>query len=400
VTSARAVVVVPTYNEAGNIITLLDRIRRAVPEIDVVVVDDNSPDGTAALVTAHPSYADGQVSLLSRTTKDGLGAAYRAGFGWALDRGYDDIVQMDADLSHPAERIPALLETLEVADVAVGSRYVPGGQVSNWPLGRQLISWWGNLYVRLVLGLAVHDMTAGFKAFRREALVRIGAVDSSSNGYCFQVENTWRAARRGMRIGEVPITFTDRSVGTSKMSTSIVAEALWRVLAWRWAELCAAPAVMRTRQLIKPLLTREVLTFLAVGGTGYVVDVVGFNVLRSSTPLATGDPSLARTIAFVAAMWVTYFGNRTLTWRGHPSGERRREVGLFVLFNVIGFGFSVVALAISHDVFGLTSRLADNVSANVVGVGLGTVFRYLTYKRFVFTAQSTDREPGERVSAV
>lgn len=244
--SRRTVVIVPTYNEAGNVTTLIDRVSAAAPDADIVVVDDNSPDGTASLVRHHRGYfADhpghregpGRVFLLSRAAKDGLGAAYRAGFTWALAHGYEAVVQMDADLSHPAERIPALVRALEAADVAVGSRYVPGGAVSNWSLSRRLISRSGNLYVRLVLGLPVHDTTAGFKAFRRDALERIGAVESASNGYCFQVENTWRAVRLGLRVTEVPITFADRTVGTSKMSGSIVAEALTRVLVWRWHEI-------------------------------------------------------------------------------------------------------------------------------------------------------------------
>jgi membrane protein DedA with SNARE-associated domain/membrane-associated phospholipid phosphatase/GT2 family glycosyltransferase len=244
--SHRTLVVIPTYNEAGNVTNVLDRVRAVAPAVDVLVVDDNSPDGTAALVTAQPGYAEqtsphegstGRVFLLSRTAKDGLGAAYRAGFAWALAHSYDAVVQMDADLSHPPERIPALLHALDQADVAVGSRYVPGGGVDNWARSRRFISRAGNLYVRIVLGLPVHDTTAGFKAFRRDALERIGAVQSSSNGYCFQVENTWRAVRLGLRVREVPITFTDRTIGTSKMSGHIVAEALARVLVWRLGEL-------------------------------------------------------------------------------------------------------------------------------------------------------------------
>ncbi len=147
---------------------------------------------------------------------------------------------------------------------------------------------------------------------------------------------------------------------------------------------------MRFRELVARLLTREVLTFLAVGGTGYVVDVVAFNLLRSMHPFAGLDPSVARTLAVAVAMCVTYVGNRSLTWRHHTSGNRRREVSLFVLFNIIGFGFSIVTLVLSHDVLGLTSRLADNISANVVGLALGTVFRYVTYKRFVFATPPTD----------
>lgn len=246
-TTVRAVVVIPTYNEAGNVATVLDRVRSAAPGVDVLVVDDNSPDGTAAIVAGRPGFSElahpcrqdpsGRVFLLSRTAKDGLGAAYRAGFAWALTHDYDAVVQMDADLSHPPERIPALLDALDQADVAVGSRYVAGGGVDNWAWSRRFISRAGNVYVRLVLGLPVHDTTAGFKAFRRDALERIDAVQSASNGYCFQVENTWRAVRLGLRVCEVPITFTDRTIGTSKMSAHIVAEALARVLVWRLLDL-------------------------------------------------------------------------------------------------------------------------------------------------------------------
>lgn len=243
----RAVVVIPTYNEAGNVATVLDRVRAVSPGVDVLVVDDNSPDGTAAIVAGHPGYSApvhpsdqdtaGRVFLLSRTAKDGLGSAYRAGFAWALTHDYDAVVQMDADLSHPPERIPALLNALDQADVAVGSRYIAGGGVDNWARSRRFISRCGNLYVRLVLGLPVHDATAGFKAFRRDALERIDVVQSASNGYCFQIENTWRAVRLGLRVQEVPITFTDRTIGTSKMSAHIVAEALIRVLRWRLLDL-------------------------------------------------------------------------------------------------------------------------------------------------------------------
>jgi dolichol-phosphate mannosyltransferase len=236
----RTVVVVPTFNEAEGILTMLEQLLRWAPDVDILVVDDNSPDGTARLVRAHSEYRR-RVHLLSRIKKEGLGAAYRAGFSWALAGSYDVIVQMDADLSHPPERVPALLTALLHADVAIGSRYVRGGGVRNWPLTRRVISRGGNIYVRLVLGMPVHDATAGFKAFRRSALEAIGSVHSESNGYCFQIENTWRARRLGLRIAEVPITFTDRTVGTSKMTSGIVREAMLRVLTWRWRELAHRP---------------------------------------------------------------------------------------------------------------------------------------------------------------
>lgn len=232
----QTLVTVPTYNEADGIRELIDAVLANAPDADVLVVDDSSPDGTAALVAAHPTYGD-RLHLLNRPAKAGLGAAYRGGFAWALSHGYDVVVQMDADLSHPPARLPALLAALDDADIAVGSRYVRGGGVEDWPLSRRLISWGGNVYVRLVLGLPTRDATAGFKAFRREALERIGATSSQSNGYCFQVENTWRAHRLGLRVVEVPITFRDRTRGESKMTGAIVREAMLRVLTWRWSEL-------------------------------------------------------------------------------------------------------------------------------------------------------------------
>ncbi len=230
--SPRTLIVVPTYDEIENIDDLIDAVLSAVPEAHVLVVDDNSPDGTGDRVAGRTELGR-TVHLMRRPGKAGLGAAYRAGFTWALDHGYDHVVQMDADFSHPPESVPALLDALVEADLAVGSRYVEGGSVVNWSWSRRLISWLGNLYVRLVLGVPVRDVTAGFKAFRAATLAEIGVLGSQSNGYCFQVENTWQAVRRGMRVVEVPIVFVDRAKGSSKMSGRIVLEAVVRVLGWR-----------------------------------------------------------------------------------------------------------------------------------------------------------------------
>jgi dolichol-phosphate mannosyltransferase len=237
------VVVIPTYNEAESITTVLNGVIASV-DSDIVVVDDNSPDHTADIVRAHPAF-ETRVHLLSRPGKDGLGAAYRAGFEWAIREGYSGIVQMDADMSHAPEAVADLLERCGgggqngSADVVIGSRYVRGGSTVNWPWYRRLVSRVGNVYVRLVLALPVRDSTAGFRAYNAQSLLGLGVLDSTSDGYCFQIENTWRACRAGMLIKEVPITFTERASGESKMSGEIVREAVFLVLVWRIAELRA-----------------------------------------------------------------------------------------------------------------------------------------------------------------
>lgn len=224
-------VVIPTYNEAQTLPRVLDRVRVAVPGADVLVVDDSSPDGTAR-IAADRAAGDARINLLSRPGKEGLGAAYVAGFGWGLERGYEVFVEMDADGSHAPEELPRLLTALGWADLVIGSRYVAGGTVLNWPRRRLALSRGGNLYTRMAVRLPVADATAGYRAYRRHTLEAIGLERVESQGYCFQVDMTRRAARAGLRIVEVPITFTERSVGESKMSSDIVREALWRVTQW------------------------------------------------------------------------------------------------------------------------------------------------------------------------
>jgi dolichol-phosphate mannosyltransferase len=228
---------VPTFNERENVATVVERVRQAVPEADLLVADDNSPDGTGA-VADELAAADVHVHVLHRPGKQGLGAAYLAGFRWALARGYQVVVEMDADGSHPAEALPMMLDALAEADLVIGSRWVAGGAVRNWPRSREALSRGGNRYTQVMLNLDVKDATAGYRAFRRSALEAVDLDTVQSQGYCFQIDLTRRAVALGLRVVEVPITFVEREVGASKMTRSIVAEALWRVTVWgvqdRW----------------------------------------------------------------------------------------------------------------------------------------------------------------------
>ena len=227
----RVCVCVPTYNEAGNVEMIVRRIRASVPAADVLVLDDNSPDGTGELAD-RLAAEDPQVHVLHRAGKQGLGPAYLAGFAWARERGYDAVVEIDADGSHQPEQLPALLTAAAHADAVIGSRWVPGGSVHNWPLHRRLLSVGANTYARVALGIPVRDSTAGFRVYRLDALGRMDTHDVASQGYCFQVDLTLRALDRGLTVVEVPVAFVEREVGTSKMDDSIVREAAVRVGVW------------------------------------------------------------------------------------------------------------------------------------------------------------------------
>jgi dolichol-phosphate mannosyltransferase len=233
-------VVIPTYNERENLGPIVKRLHTALPKVHVLVVDDGSPDGTGKLAD-ELADADERINVMHRTEKAGLGAAYVAGFRWALERDYATIVEMDADGSHGPEDLPRMLEALSDADLVVGSRYVPGGSVVNWPKRREVLSRGGNLYSRVALGVKVNDITAGFRAYRREVLEKLDLDAIASHGYCFQIDLTWRTDEAGFEIVEVPITFTERAIGESKMSGSIVREAVIRVGSWgvkrRWQQL-------------------------------------------------------------------------------------------------------------------------------------------------------------------
>jgi dolichol-phosphate mannosyltransferase len=234
-------VIIPTYNETGSLPGIIDRLRAAVPDAHVLVADDNSPDGTGDLAD-RLAETDDHIAVLHRPGKAGLGAAYLAGFDWGLTRGYDVLVEMDADGSHRPEDLPRLLAAIEAgADVALGSRWVPGGSVVNWPTSRKVLSRGGSLYTRLALGVPTRDATGGFRAYRADVLRSLDLQTVTSNGYCFQIDLLWRALQRGFIVVEVPITFVEREIGSSKMHRGIVIEALTKVGQWGAAE--------RTRQL-------------------------------------------------------------------------------------------------------------------------------------------------------
>jgi dolichol-phosphate mannosyltransferase len=230
----KAVVIVPTYNEVDNIAALLDAIESQVPGLSVLVVDDNSPDGTQAVVEAQMEKR-AHIHLLRRPGKQGLGNAYKAGFQWALDQGFEYLIEMDADFSHPPTALPTMLAGLQKSPVVVGSRYVPQGEVSGWGFIRQVISRCGNLYARAVLQVRTHDMTGGFNGWRRNVLEAIDYSTVGSKGYVFQIELKYRSLLKGYTISEFPIHFANRKLGKSKMSGSIFWEAALQVLKLRTA---------------------------------------------------------------------------------------------------------------------------------------------------------------------
>lgn len=227
----RTLVIIPTYNERDSLPVQVAAVRAAAPDVDILVADDNSPDGTGAWADENAAL-DSQVHVLHRPGKAGLGAAYLAGFAWGLERGYDVLVEMDADGSHRAEDLPRVLAAPGDWDLAIGSRWIRGGAVENWPLHRRLLSTGANTYVRLMLGLGVHDATAGFRAYRADVLRGLDLEHVESQGYCFQIDMAWRVVRAGGTVVEVPITFVERAQGQSKMSGDIIREALVKTTAW------------------------------------------------------------------------------------------------------------------------------------------------------------------------
>lgn len=230
----RALVIIPTYNERENVLKIIDAVLAQSPILDVLIVDDGSPDGTGALVDERAT-SDSRVHIIHREKKLGLGTAYIAGFRWALARDYDLVFEMDADFSHDPQHLPQFLSSIENADLVIGSRYRDRRvTVVNWPIGRLLLSYFANVYARFVTGLPIFDTTAGYKCFRRKVLESVDLNDVKSNGYAFQIEMHFRVWRQNFRIVEIPIVFVDRTEGTSKMSKKIVREAVWMVWRLRW----------------------------------------------------------------------------------------------------------------------------------------------------------------------
>ena len=243
----RVAVLIPTYNERVNLPRIVERVRAAVPDADVVVLDDNSPDGTGD-VADELAAVDDHVLVRHRAGKEGLGAAYLDGFAWALEQGYDAIVEMDADGSHRPEHLPRMLEAAADAEIVIGSRYVRGGRVVNWPANRKAISIAGNAYIRVLLGMPVSDATAGYRVYRAETLRTIGLDDVQSAGYCFQTDLTVRTVRAGLTVVEIPITFIEREIGDSKMDGDVVRESMSRITGWGLAH---------RRQQLQRLLDRD-----------------------------------------------------------------------------------------------------------------------------------------------
>ncbi|MEZ5211683.1 polyprenol monophosphomannose synthase [Gordonia sp. (in: high G+C Gram-positive bacteria)] len=233
---AGGLVVIPTFNEKDNLPIIVGRLLGALPDIHVLVVDDSSPDGTGEIAEKLAAEdAAGRIHVMHRTVKDGLGKAYLAGFAWGLDRDYPVIVEMDADGSHAPEQLSRLLDGINGgADLVIGSRYVPGGELVNWPKRREILSKGANTYARLALGSSIRDITAGYRAYRAEVLRAIGLDDVESAGYCFQIDLAWRALQHGFTVREVPITFTEREIGESKMDGGVIAESFINVARWGW----------------------------------------------------------------------------------------------------------------------------------------------------------------------
>ncbi len=373
-------VIIPTYNERENLRSISARVLAQV-NTQLLIVDDASPDGTGELADELAAESP-LIHVLHRDGKRGLGTAYCEGFEWGLAQGFDILVELDGDGSHQPEQLDRLREQLDHADLAIGSRWVPGGSVVNWPARRRLLSRAGSMYARAALGLPFRDITGGYRAFTAPALRRLDLDSVASQGYCFQIDMLRRANTAGLRIAEVPITFIEREFGESKMSKGIVSEALIRVTEWG---MQAAQERIVASRLWK--LFVQIALFCLVGGIGFIVDVGVFNVLRLG-PFAphnvSGGPVLAKLVSTSLAIAVTWAGNRYWTFRDQRRDDVRREAIEYAVASVAGVVVSIACLWATHYVFGLTSVLDDNLSANVLGLALGTLVRFVLYRSWVF----------------
>jgi dolichol-phosphate mannosyltransferase len=386
----RTLVIIPTFNELENLENIAARVL-AHSHVELLVVDDNSPDGTGKLADTLAG-AEPRLHVLHRAQKAGLGAAYCDGFAWALRFGFDTVVEMDGDGSHQPEELDRLLVAADTHDVVVGSRWVPGGVVTDWPWRRRLLSRAGSAYARVALGLRFRDITGGYRAYSAHALARMDLGTVASQGYCFQVDMLRRARDAGLDIAEVPITFVERRYGQSKMSREIVVEAIVNVTRWGLQRSAARVASERVR-----LFTRQVAMFLAVGGVGFLIDVGTFNILRIGvlSPAAVhGGPIIAKLISTSIAIAANWAGNRLWTFRSHRTADVIREGVEFAIASLAGLALSVVCLWISHYVLGYRSLLADNVSSNVIGLALGTGLRFVLYRWWVFGHTSRELRPS------
>ena len=373
-------VIIPTYNERENLQSISERVL-AQENTQLLIVDDASPDGTGQLADELAS-ANPSIHVLHREGKKGLGTAYCEGFEWGLAHGFQILVELDGDGSHQPEQLDRLREQLEHADLAIGSRWIPGGSVVNWPARRRLLSRAGSFYARAALGLPFQDITGGYRAFTASALRRLDLGSVASQGYCFQIDMLRRANAAGLRIAEVPITFVEREFGESKMSKGIVSEALIRVTEWGMQSLQERIVASRLWQLFV-----QIALFCLVGGIGFVVDVGVFNALRLGVFAphnVSGGPMLAKLVSTSLAIAVTWAGNRYWTFRDQRREDVRREAVEYAVASVAGVVVSIACLWATHYLLGLTSVLDDNLSANVVGLALGTLVRFVLYRSWVF----------------
>lgn len=380
----RTLIIIPTFNERENLESLVSRVMMQ-DGVELLIVDDNSPDGTGLLADA---LARGlaRLHVLHRSEKAGLGTAYRDGFTWGLNHGFDILVEMDGDGSHQPEELSRILAAMESHDVVIGSRWVDGGKVTDWPWRRMLLSRAGSAYARVALALPFEDITGGFRAYSRDAIRQLELESVASQGYCFQIDMLARAHRVGLDIAEVPITFVERRFGSSKMNHAIIAEAIANVTRWGLQRLGSKLFPERLRRF-----ARQMLMFLAVGSLGFAIDVGVFTVLRVgvlSPASVHGGPILAKLISTSLAILANWAGNRLWTFRSNRHDDVLREGLRFGMASVAGLLVSVGCLWVSHYVLGLTSVVADNVSSNVVGLALGTGLRFVLYRSWVFGADA------------